>query len=53
MTRRKLSWQWGVKAGGAREGRAINETRYDVASLHTTGKALQKYVRGRKFLENF
>jgi hypothetical protein len=29
-----------VKAAGAREGRAINETRYVVTSLRTTGKAL-------------
>jgi len=36
-----------VKAAGAREGRAINETRYDVASLRTMGKALQIHVRGR------
>jgi hypothetical protein len=41
-----------VKSAGTREGRAINETRYDVTSLRTTAKALLQHVRDRWSIEN-
>jgi hypothetical protein len=41
-----------VRSAGTREGRAINETRYDVTSLRTTAKALLRHVRDRWSIEN-
>ncbi len=41
-----------VRSAGTREGRAINETRYDVTSLRTTAKALLQHVRDRWSIEN-
>lgn len=41
-----------VKSAGTREGRAINETRYNVTSLRTTAKALLQHVRDRWSIEN-
>lgn len=41
-----------VRCKGVREGKPIDETRFNVTSLRTTAKALLQYVRDRWSFEN-
>jgi hypothetical protein len=41
-----------VRCKGRRDGKPVDETRYDVTSLRTTAKALLQHVRERWSIEN-